>query len=110
MHQQELEYPDGHTSRSIYVAMPLVSLGPHVTADASPHLEGANLAIWTTTPWTIPANAAVAVNADLTYAVVQASEVIAVFSASFCALAESDHWLKDVARQNMLQPWLLLTL
>jgi isoleucyl-tRNA synthetase len=28
------------------------------------------LAIWTTTPWTIPANAAVAVNGELTYAVV----------------------------------------
>jgi isoleucyl-tRNA synthetase len=28
------------------------------------------LAIWTTTPWTIPANAAVAVNGDLRYAVV----------------------------------------
>jgi len=28
------------------------------------------LAIWTTTPWTIPANAAVAVNGDLKYAVV----------------------------------------
>lgn len=25
--EAELEYPEGHTSRSIYVAMPLVSLG-----------------------------------------------------------------------------------
>ena len=32
---------------------------------------GASLAIWTTTPWTIPANAAVAVNASLQYAVVE---------------------------------------
>ena len=32
------------------------------------------LAIWTTTPWTIPANAAVAVNADLDYAVAEVSE------------------------------------
>ena len=69
---QELEYPDGHTSRSIYVAMPLVSTGPHTPAEAASHLQGAHLAIWTTTPWTIPANSAVAVNADLMYAVVQA--------------------------------------
>jgi isoleucyl-tRNA synthetase len=33
------------------------------------------LAIWTTTPWTIPANAAVAVGADLLYAVVEVAEV-----------------------------------
>ncbi|KAK9813953.1 hypothetical protein WJX73_006457 [Symbiochloris irregularis] len=69
--EAELEYPDGHTSTSIYVAMPLASLGPHTPPEAAPHLEGAHLAIWTTTPWTIPANSAVAVNADLQYAVVQ---------------------------------------
>lgn len=68
---QELEYPDGHTSRSIYVAMPLVSLGQHTPSEAAQHLEGAHLAIWTTTPWTVPANSAVAVNADLQYAVVR---------------------------------------
>lgn len=68
---QELEYPDGHTSRSIYVGMPLVRLGEKVPEGARDHLEGASLAIWTTTPWTLPANAAVAVNADLRYCVAQ---------------------------------------
>lgn len=34
--------------------------------------QGAALAIWTTTPWTIPANLAIAVNAQLEYAVVEA--------------------------------------
>lgn len=37
-----------------------------------PCKQGASLAIWTTTPWTIPANLAVAVNGDLKYAVVAA--------------------------------------
>ena len=32
---------------------------------------GASLAIWTTTPWTIPANAAVAVNDKLQYVVAE---------------------------------------
>ena len=72
---QELEYPDGHTSRSIYVAMPVTSLPESLSTDERQHLEGAALTVWTTTPWTMPANAAVAVNADLTYAVVQ-SQVI----------------------------------
>lgn len=33
---------------------------------------GAALAIWTTTPWTMPANAAVAVNEKLQYSLVEA--------------------------------------
>jgi isoleucyl-tRNA synthetase len=36
-----------------------------------PYLPDLGVAIWTTTPWTIPANLAVAVNPDLTYAVVE---------------------------------------
>lgn len=34
-------------------------------------LDGAHFAIWTTTPWTIPANLAVAVNDALDYSVVE---------------------------------------
>ena len=46
--------------------------GDGIPEAAKQHLEGAALAIWTTTPWTMPANMAVAVNAKLEYAVVQA--------------------------------------
>ncbi|KAI8473275.1 MAG: tRNA synthetases class I-domain-containing protein [Monoraphidium minutum] len=70
--EAELEYPEGHKSRSIYVAMPLTSGGPNLPADAGGALDGAALAIWTTTPWTIPANLAVAVNEQLDYALVEA--------------------------------------
>ncbi|KAL4539563.1 hypothetical protein Ndes2437B_g02070 [Nannochloris sp. 'desiccata'] len=80
--EAELEYPEGHTSRSIYVAMPLETIGSAATSGgagaggiaATSALEGAAFAIWTTTPWTIPANLAVAVNADLEYAVVEMSQ------------------------------------
>ncbi|WP_006244730.1 isoleucine--tRNA ligase [Mycolicibacterium tusciae] len=37
-------------------------------------LEGAYLLIWTTTPWTLPSNQAVAVGPDITYVCVQASD------------------------------------
>lgn len=37
-------------------------------------LEGAHLLVWTTTPWTLPSNQAVAVNPDVTYVVVAAGE------------------------------------
>jgi isoleucyl-tRNA synthetase len=65
----ELEYYDREDS-SIYVAFPLVG----EAAAGVPHREGDRLwlLIWTTTPWTLPANLAVAVHPDFTYAAVHA--------------------------------------
>lgn len=69
--EAELEYPDGHVSQSIYVAFPMVTLADGAKEAASPFLDNLGVAIWTTTPWTIPANLAVAVNPDLTYAIAE---------------------------------------
>ncbi|MEL6131178.1 MAG: class I tRNA ligase family protein, partial [Cyanobacteria bacterium J06628_4] len=69
--EAELEYPEGHTSPSIYVGFPMVSASDTAKATLAPYLDNLGVAIWTTTPWTIPANVAVAVNADLTYTVVE---------------------------------------
>ncbi len=77
--EAELEYPDGHTSPSVYVAFPVVELPEPVAAllaaagidgptDAA-HREQLFVAIWTTTPWTLPANLAVSVNGQLDYAI-----------------------------------------
>ncbi|MCP9931230.1 isoleucine--tRNA ligase [Cyanobium sp. AMD-g] len=77
--EAELEYPDGHTSPSVYVAFPVVELPEAVAAilaaagidgptDAA-HREQLFVAIWTTTPWTLPANLAVSVNGQLDYAI-----------------------------------------
>jgi len=76
--EAELEYPDGHTSQSVYVAFPVVSLPGALVAPlrmagiegltAAGHREQVFVAIWTTTPWTLPANLAVSVNGDLEYA------------------------------------------
>jgi isoleucyl-tRNA synthetase len=52
--------------------MPITSAGEHVPSEVAGQLAGAALAIWTTTPWTIPANLAVAVNDSLDYALVEA--------------------------------------
>ncbi len=68
--EAELEYPDGHTSRSIYVGFPVVSLS-EAAAAFKPYVSELGVAIWTTTPWTIPANLAVALNPDLAYVVVE---------------------------------------
>jgi len=53
--EAEVEYAD-RTSPSIYVRFEVVSPQP-----------GWGLAIWTTTPWTIPANLAITANPDLQY-------------------------------------------
>ncbi|MEM1311382.1 MAG: class I tRNA ligase family protein, partial [Cyanobacteria bacterium P01_H01_bin.153] len=69
--EAELEYPEGHTSPSIYAAFPMVKAAAAVESKLAPYLSELGIAIWTTTPWTIPANVAVAVNGDLNYAVVE---------------------------------------
>ncbi|KAL3812884.1 hypothetical protein ACJIZ3_014152 [Penstemon smallii] len=67
--EAELEYPEGHVSKSIYVKFRLGSV-PN-SCKLLEDFPNLGLAIWTTTPWTIPANAAVAVNSKLQYAVVE---------------------------------------
>lgn len=69
--EAELEYPEGHTSRSIYAAFKMTKPAPAVKEVLEPFLPELGVAIWTTTPWTLPGNLAVAVNPELTYAVVQ---------------------------------------
>ena len=58
--EAELEYPDGHSSPSVFVAFPVEQLSSAL-AEAGVKAEGLAVAIWTTTPWTLPANLAVAV-------------------------------------------------
>ena len=73
--EAELEYPEGHKSKSIYVALPLCSAPPSASQELKDALSGAALSVWTTTPWTMPANMAVAVNEELQYSVVQVRRV-----------------------------------
>lgn len=72
--EAELEYPEGHVSRSCYCAFPTTSVPdgvPEALRKAADALGGLALSIWTTTPWTLPANRAVAVNAELDYVLVE---------------------------------------
>jgi isoleucyl-tRNA synthetase len=65
--EAEVEYAD-RTDPSVYVRFPVRGLGRRV-----PALEGMDVAvvIWTTTPWTLPANLAVALHPDLRYVAVR---------------------------------------
>jgi len=63
----EIEYA-AHTSPSIYVKFPYVDevkrLSPKLPADARVYVV-----IWTTTPWTLPANMAIAFHPEATYVI-----------------------------------------
>ncbi len=66
--EAEVEYAD-HTSPSIYVKFPYVDELP----EALSNLEGRsiNFVIWTTTPWTIPANLGICLNPELPYVAIE---------------------------------------
>lgn len=83
--EAELEYPDGHVSPSVYVALPVLELGAALrTTLEQQGLELPSngpslgrllqLAIWTTTPWTLPGNQAVSVNGRLQYVLASCGE------------------------------------
>lgn len=67
--EAELEYPEGHVSKSIYVSFSL-----NTVTESLKGYEDARVAVWTTTPWTMPANLAVAVNPDLEYSIVNSEK------------------------------------
>ncbi|CAN1210852.1 isoleucine--tRNA ligase [Tumidithrix helvetica PCC 7403] len=75
--EAELEYPENHTSRSIYVAFSVKKPSDALQAvlNANQELTKAPLSalIWTTTPWTIPANLAISANPHLSYSIVTSS-------------------------------------
>jgi isoleucyl-tRNA synthetase len=61
--EAEVEYHD-HRSNTVWVRFPIVQPG-------LPALAGAAAVIWTTTPWTLPGNRAIAYSAELEYAVIR---------------------------------------
>src|SRR5579864_2683973 len=67
--EAEVEY-ENHTSPSIYVEFPLDPSSAGELAARVPALEGRKVSvlIWTTTPWTIPSNLAVAFHPEFDYA------------------------------------------
>ena len=67
--EAEVEYED-HSSPSIYVEFPQWAATKHRLGDRVPELQGRDVSvlIWTTTPWTIPSNLAIAFHPEFDYA------------------------------------------
>ena len=66
--EAEVEYED-HSSPSIYVEFPLAGSSATELAARAPSLKGRDVSvlIWTTTPWTIPSNLAIAFHPEYDY-------------------------------------------
>ncbi len=78
--EAEVEYAD-HVSQSVFVKFPVVGR------------PGVNIVIWTTTPWTLPANLAVAYNSTFSYSLVQVGDEQFIVSAMLLsAIAEKCGW------------------
>ena len=66
--EAEVEY-ENHKSHTIWVAFPFAT-----QADLPTDLKTARVVIWTTTPWTIPSNRAVAFNENIAYGLYEVQE------------------------------------
>jgi len=88
--EAEVEYKD-HTSPSIWVRFPLTS----DPAKIHPSLAGREVygVIWTTTPWTMPANMAIAYNPKYEYVAVDVAGTVYIVAAELLkATAEKVGW------------------
>jgi isoleucyl-tRNA synthetase len=90
--EAEVEYAN-HNSLSVYVKFPLVD----DCADIVPVLAGrkAHVLIWTTTPWTLPANLAIALHPDFVYAAVAVGEEIWIMAKERIAAAMAQVGIGD---------------
>src|SRR5436853_2684888 len=78
--EAEVEYHD-HVSQSTYVQFPVVGQA------------NTSIVIWTTTPWTLPANLAVAYNSTFGYSVIQHGEISFIVSTKLLpTVAEKCGW------------------
>jgi isoleucyl-tRNA synthetase len=94
--EAEVEYHQ-HTSPSVYVKFPLQS----DPAQIDPALAGKKVfaLIWTTTPWTLPANLGIAVHPDFDYVAVETDAEVYIVAAEL---------LDVVAKQcNLVDPKVL---
>jgi len=90
----EIEYKDKR-SPSIYVSFPVV--------DGKGKLEaGTGVIIWTTTPWTIPANLAITLHPELEYAVVEVEGKSYVLASGLLEAASKEIGWTDV---NVKATW-----
>jgi len=89
--EAEVEYAD-HASPSVYVRFPVTATAGGWRAMA-PASTPVSLVIWTTTPWTLPANQALCLHPDFDYRLLQVGdEVFVVAESRVVAVAAACGW------------------
>ncbi len=95
--EAEVEYAD-HTSTSIFVKfqfLPEDTKKAYAAAGISPE-KPLFAVIWTTTPWTIPANLAISLNANLEYSFVENGDEVYVIGTALLNNFVADAKLEEV--------------
>ena len=93
--EAEVEYKE-HTSPSVYVKFPMKS----DPAQIDPALAGKNVfvVIWTTTPWTLPANLGIAVHPDFEYSAIEVGKEVYIVASElarpFALTCEFDDYVE----------------
>jgi isoleucyl-tRNA synthetase len=88
----EIEHDPEHVSVAIHVRFPIERAGRAAELGLP---EGAALLAWTTTPWTLPANVALAVHPDLEYALVGGDARSAIVASALLARVASEAGWSD---------------
>jgi isoleucyl-tRNA synthetase len=98
--EAEIEYQE-KVDPAIYVKFPLTA----ESAAKFPELEGASLLIWTTTPWTLPANLAIAVAPQLNYALYDVAGERVILAVTLAESVGSRRPPGEGAPKQIAGPW-----
>ncbi len=90
--EAEVDYGD-HTSPSIYVKFPFAG----DAAEIAPELAGRDVSvlIWTTTPWTLPANMGIALHPDFVYAAVRTGNEVWILAKELVETCFTEFGIED---------------
>ncbi|KAK9139360.1 hypothetical protein Scep_009041 [Stephania cephalantha] len=103
--EAELEYPEGHVSKSIYAIFKLVSAPPSSNGLLKEFFPDLCLAIWTTTPWTIRQMLVSNLNAKLEYAV---AEVHTLYEADSVSPGSGNKKLGNILKSEGVKPFIIV--
>lgn len=71
--EAELEYREDHMSTAAFIKYPLHDCSEALKEKLNINIKCLSAAIWTTTPWTLPANRAIAFHKDIDYEIVHSA-------------------------------------
>ena len=71
--EAELEYRDDHTSTAAFIKYPLHDGSDTLKEKLNIDMQNLSAVIWTTTPWTLPSNRAIAFHEDIEYKLVHSA-------------------------------------